>query len=148
MKSTKKDNSVVYKKGPHGPVQSFVRHKTNENKPEYRRFLPWKSDNTPPISPDREDLCICEFNQESQVWSLWAVQVLCTDKKRFLLHDHNSSLGITVVVIVGCPGCLYWQKASPSYTQWCGVGGGTQPYKRHKDSMSIRGMGHGAWGEV
>lgn len=84
MKSTKKDNSVVYKKGPHGPVQSFVRHKTNENKPEYRRFLPWKSDNTPPISPDREDLCICEFNQESQLWSLWAVQVFCTDKKRVL----------------------------------------------------------------
>ena len=66
MKSTEKDNSVVYKKGPHGPAQSFVRHKTNENKPEYRRFLPRKSDNTPPIFPDREDLCSCEFNQESQ----------------------------------------------------------------------------------
>lgn len=75
---------MVDKKGPQAPAQSFVRHKTTDNKPEYRRFLPRKSDNKLPISPDREDLCSCEFNQESQLWSLWAVQVVCTGKKRVL----------------------------------------------------------------
>jgi len=67
MKSTKKDNKLVDKKRPHAPAQSFARHKTNENKPEYRRFLPRKSDNKLPISPDRGDLYSCEFNQESQL---------------------------------------------------------------------------------